>query len=45
MSKLTKFLDTRSFTYSAFAFILFIVFTSGFYILLNKQSKEVKDKE
>ncbi len=43
MSKLTKFLDTRSFTYSAFALILFIVFTAGFYILLTKQSKEIKN--
>ena len=45
MSELTKFLDTRSFTYTAFALILFILFTTGFYILLTKQSKELKDKE
>jgi len=46
MSKLTKFLDTRSFTYGAFALILFLVLTAGFYILFTKKSEELlKDRK
>jgi hypothetical protein len=42
---ITSFIDTRSFTYTSFAIILFTVFSIGFYFLIDKEAERVRQEQ
>lgn len=42
-NKITRFIDTRSFTYTSFALILFTIFTVVFYFLIKKEAERIRE--